>query len=172
MSGDALDEDRRSQFRALLARHRGPLSRLSRYYELDREARRDLDQEIALSLWQSHGGFRGEASERTWVLRVAHNAAVDYVLRASKRRARTAPLDDARAVARAASPDAGLELDLALREVRKLDLVSQQIVLLHLEGLTSTEIADVTGLSQTAVTTRVSRALGVVRDALAPKEAP
>ena len=65
------------------------------------------------------------------------------------------------AVARAGSmpsPAAGAEqrLDLLAR-LAALDLPSQQLVLLQLEGLTTREIADVTGLTPTNVTTRLNR---------------
>jgi len=43
------------------------------------------------------------------------------------------------------------------RRLRALDVPSQQLVLLALEGCTTAEIAEVTGLSPTNVTTRLSR---------------
>ena len=51
------------------------LERLARAYEADPESRRDLLQEIQLALWRSFEGFDGRCSLRTWVYRVAHNAA-------------------------------------------------------------------------------------------------
>lgn len=56
------------------------LERLARAYEIDPELRRDLLQEIHIALWRSFGGFDGRCSLRTWVYRVAHNAAASHVL--------------------------------------------------------------------------------------------
>ena len=62
------------------------LERLARAYEADADQRRDLVQEIHIALWRSFAGFDGRCSLRTWVYRVAHNAATSYVIR--QRRAR------------------------------------------------------------------------------------
>src|SRR5579862_8259004 len=61
-------------------RTHGPaLDRLSRAYEADPEARRDLLQEIHLGLWRSLECFDGRCSLRTWIYRVAHNVASSHV---------------------------------------------------------------------------------------------
>ena len=133
--------------------------RLCRFREKNADACRDLYQEIALAIWQAYPTFRGEASERTWVLRIAHNVAATHVGRAVRQR-RLAPVSvdeealDARAAAPGADPERRLDL---LARLAALDVPSQQLVLLHLEGLTTREIADVTGLTPTNVTTRLNR---------------
>ncbi len=144
-------------FAALIQRHRDALGRLCRHYEASAEARRDLEQEILLSLWTASEHFRGDCSERTFVYRVAHNVAATHVLRAvrdGKRRDEPAePAVSTEATLEARSALARLEARLRL-----LDLGSQQLVLLALEGCSTAEMAAVTGLSTTNVTTRLSRA--------------
>jgi len=156
------------RFAAVFAAAGEAIWRLCRFREKDVERRRDLYQEIALSIWQALPGFRAEASERTWALRIAHNVAATHVGRAVRERRTTSvgdPADvadasDAAAVraGSAASSSAGAEqrLDLLAR-LAALDLPSQQLVLLQLEGLTTREIANVTGLTPTNVTTRIHR---------------
>jgi RNA polymerase sigma factor (sigma-70 family) len=150
------------RFAAVLAASGEAIWRLCRFRERDADARRDLYQEIALSLWQALPGFRGEASERTWALRIAHNVAASHVGRAVRRRRLTPEGADGQALDGAASAGDSLaanperRLDLFAR-LATLDVPSQQLVLLHLEGLTTREIADVTGLTPTNVTTRLNR---------------
>src|SRR5690242_11221769 len=62
------------------------LDRLVRAYEADVDKRRDLHQEIQMALWRSFETFESRCSLRTWVYRVAHNAAASHVI--SQRRAR------------------------------------------------------------------------------------
>lgn len=153
------------RFAAVFAVAGDAIWRLCRYREKNAEQRRDLYQEIALSVWQALPGFRADASERTWALRIAHNVAATHVGRAVRER-RITPVGDAggeldAAAARAGdvpAPAAGADqrLDLLAR-LAALDLPSQQLVLLQLEGLTTREIADVTGLTPTNVTTRLNR---------------
>ena len=151
-----------ARFASVLAASASAIWRLCRFREKDADARRDLYQEIALAIWQAVPGFRGEASERTWALRIAHNVAATHVGRALRRR-RVAPLgvdeqalDAAASAAVSGGPEPERRLDLLAR-LAALDVPSQQLVLLHLEGLTAREIADVTGLTPTNVTTRLNR---------------
>ncbi len=68
----------------------GPaVARLARGYEADADKRRDLLQEIHLSLWRSFEGFNQSCSLRTWVYRMAHNAAPSYVIRQRRARPQT-----------------------------------------------------------------------------------
>jgi RNA polymerase sigma-70 factor (ECF subfamily) len=60
-------------------------------------------------------------------------------------------------------PDSEQELlrnekrELLLEAIRGLRAVDRQVVLLHLEGLDYSEIEEVSGLSQSAIATRLSR---------------
>ncbi|APR78218.1 RNA polymerase sigma-70 factor, ECF subfamily protein [Minicystis rosea] len=156
--------------RALFARHAPALGRLVRHYEAEPEARRDLEQEILIALWRAWASFRGECSERTWVYRVAHNVAASHVARAL----RTRRTIDAQGSAPEPEPprapdDVTAERDTVRRleqRIQTLDLQSRQLVLLALEGCTTAEIVEVTGLSPTNVTTKLSR----LRKALADTE--
>jgi len=65
----------------------GPaLVRLARACEADPDARKDLLQEMHLALWRSMKTFDARCSPRTWVYRVAHNAATSHVLRSRRSR--------------------------------------------------------------------------------------
>lgn len=146
------------RFAALLSSSGDAIWRLCRFREKDAEARRDLYQEIALAVWQALPTFRGEASERSWALRIAHNISASHVGRAVRRRRVASVGFDEQDPNLAQRPDAGPEqhLDLLAR-LAALDIMSQTLVLLHLEGLSTREMADATGLTPTNVTTRLNR---------------
>ena len=57
------------------------LDRLAGAYELDKEKRRDLRQEIHFQLWRSFQRYDGRCSLRTWTFRIAHHVAASYVIR-------------------------------------------------------------------------------------------
>lgn len=164
------DTDEGRTFRALVARNAPALGRLLRHYEAMPEARRDLEQEVLVALWRAHGSFRGDSSERTWVYRIAHNVAASHVARAIRTRRDDEAVTPEAEVARgpediAVDRDSLRRLDM---KMRALDLPSRQLVLLALEGCSTAEIAEVTGLSPTNVTTRLSR----LRKALTAEETP
>lgn len=157
------------RFAAVLESSQSAIWRLCRFREKNAETQRDLYQEIALALWQALPGFRGEASERTWALRIAHNVAATHVGRAVRERQVSLEGTAEHALDGAASGAADPERRLALfAQLAALDLPSQQLVLLHLEGLTTREIADVTGLTPTNVTTRLTRLRARLRDTATP----
>jgi RNA polymerase sigma-70 factor (ECF subfamily) len=142
----------------------GPaLFRLVRGYEHDGERQRDLHQEILAAVWRSLPSFEARSSLRTWVYRVAHNTAASHVQTSRRKRREESvdrdTLDRLPSAARdgESSADASLRLERLAAFVRALPPLDRQTIMLHLEGLDPNEIAEVTGLSITNVTTKVHR---------------
>jgi RNA polymerase sigma-70 factor (ECF subfamily) len=143
-------------FRDLVERHRSALQRLCDYRERDPERRRDLWQDILMALWKSRESFRGASSERTWVLRIAHNVAATHVVRAVKAKEAAMIHPDTTSMSES-SVHGRIELRELLERLRGMDVAAQQLVLLYLEGLSTDEIAEAMGIRPTNVTTRLSR---------------
>ncbi|HEX4860846.1 MAG TPA: sigma-70 family RNA polymerase sigma factor, partial [Rhizomicrobium sp.] len=76
---DRAEQDER--YRGAAAEFGPALERLARAVEADPAERRDLLQEIHVAVWRSMQGFDGRCSVRSWVYRVAHNAAASHVMR-------------------------------------------------------------------------------------------
>jgi RNA polymerase sigma-70 factor (ECF subfamily) len=133
----------------------GPaLWRLSRGYEHDPEKRRDLHQEMLVAVWRALPSFEGRSALKTFVLRVAHNTACAHVAR--NKRTSVEHLVSLEQVDES-SPETRLDVERLAELVRSLAPLDRQLILLHLEGLEPSEIADVTGLTKTNVTTKVHR---------------
>lgn len=130
------------------------LWRLSRGYEHDAEKRRDLHQDMLVAIWRALPSFEGRSSRRTFVLRVAHNTACTHV--AKNKRIAVEQLVALEQVD-TTSPETALDVERLAALVRSLAPLDRQLILLHLEGLEPGEIAEVTGLSKTNVTTKVHR---------------
>lgn len=140
----------------------GPvLARLARSYEANPAQQQDLLQEVHIALWRSLPAFAGRCSLRTWVYRVAHNAAATYVQR---RRRRTKDLVDLEDIE---IPSDSPDVDVAVDEARMLSrlhaLVHQlkpldrQVFVLYLEGLSMEDIAEIAGLTETNTRTKLHR---------------
>jgi RNA polymerase sigma factor (sigma-70 family) len=153
--------DRRAAFDDLLRRYLPALRRLVASYTRDAAGREDLVQEIAMGLWTALPRFRGDASERTWLYRVAHNTAITHMTRQHRRASREQPGDLPEVPAPAATQEStaiGAERRERLwAAVGELPLVDRQVVVLHLEGLSAAEIEAVTGLSAGSIATRLTR---------------
>lgn len=149
-------------YRETAAEYGDALERLARAYEADPDKRRDLLQEIHFALWRSLGGFDGRCSLRTWVYRVAHNAAASHVIR--QRRANATKLAGLEEVEAAPDPnderlaaDRREALERLLALIRQLKPLDRQIIFSYLEGLDAASIGEITGLSPGNVATKIHR---------------
>lgn len=136
----------------------GPaLGRLARGYEADSEKRRDLLQKVHVALWRSLKGFDGRCSLRTWVYRVAHNAAASWVIRQKREKAVTVSLEEMEAIPVSHDADRRIALDRLTQLIQRLKPVDRQVILAWLEGLDAAAISELTGLSGRNVATKVHR---------------
>ncbi|HEY7304059.1 MAG TPA: sigma-70 family RNA polymerase sigma factor [Bryobacteraceae bacterium] len=153
---------RSSRFCELFESYQPGLRRLVAAYVTNPMDREDLLQDIAAGIWKSLPDFRGDATERTWIYRIAHNIAIRS---SSRQRARSIHESLIEAGFEHPSTNPGAEHELLAEErrralmngVRELAVLDRQIVTLHLEGLSAAEIEDVTGVSRGAVATRLTR---------------
>lgn len=141
------------------------LARLARSVERDPEKARDLEQEMHCALWSSLARFDGRCALKTWVYRVAHNVAADHVARAVRGPQRV-PLDAIEALPSPGNVEAETAEALVLAQVgeliRRLPPVDMQVIVLWLEGESGAGIAEITGLSLSAVNVRVHRIKGLL----------
>jgi RNA polymerase sigma-70 factor (ECF subfamily) len=168
--GDYLNVDpnsgREAKFEQLLDTHAPALRRLCSAYQRDREGQDDLFQEIAVALWTALPRFRGDASERTWLYRIAHNVALTDSARWHRKRSREVPFEHDPPVA--SEDDRRADL---LDAVRRLGPIERELALLYLEGLTTREIGDVLGIAEGNAAVRLTRLRQRLTKMLKPEEA-
>ncbi len=171
-----LDVDQSGTFLRLIEEYGPALRRLAGAYVEQAMDREDLFQEIAAAIWQALPKFRGESSRRTWLYRIAHNVAISSAARLH-RRTRTeenfpehfdhpSPASDAEQEILQSEKVQALN-----RAIRELAVIDRQIVLLHLEGLGYAEIEAVSGLSESAIATRLTRIREKLKKKIHGKEA-
>lgn len=151
---------------AVLREHGPMLSRIAGSYEYERGRREDLLQEMSLAVWRALPRWRGDASLRTFVARVAHNRAVDCL---SRRRIREDELDEHHPDPHpVADPLHQAEARQRRRDlldaVRRLPLGQRQVVVLALEGFSQREIGQALGQQENTVAQRLSRARRQLRE--------
>jgi RNA polymerase sigma factor (sigma-70 family) len=138
----------------------GAVRRLCAAYAFGPADREDLFQDIFLAVWRALPGFRGDASTRTWLYRIAHNVALTRQARDRRRQCRETRLDDA------TEPAGHMDLRrMALRQaIAGMSPADRTLTLLWLEGLSAAEIEEVTGVKSATVAVRLSR----IRKQLSP----
>ena len=135
------------------------------YLTKDRALAEDLTGETfetALRRWRKFDPVRGTA--RTWLLTIARSTALGRFRADSRRRKREerASAADARGAAHETFEGFSPELDAALRELTagEREVIALRIVL----DLDGDEAARLLGLTTTAVSTRLHRALGKLEE--------
>ncbi len=151
----------------LLDTHARSLDRIAASYARSPADRADLLQDIALALVTAIPRFRGDCSDRTFVLRVAHNRAIAFLAR---RGAKVEDIDDHEdRVLATTGKNPAIAFERREREsrllaaVRALPVGHKEVVTLLLEGLAHREIADVLGTTENNVAVRASRARAAMR---------
>jgi RNA polymerase sigma-70 factor, ECF subfamily len=151
-----------SRFCWLFETYQPALRRLVAAYVANPADREDLLQEIAAGIWKSLPSFRGDASERTWIYRVAHNIAIRSSSRIRRWSTQEPPMEGSFDHPSADSSAesvllAGERRSALMKGIRGLSILDRQLVTLHLEGLSAAEIEEITGVSQGAIATRLTR---------------
>ena len=146
-------------FDALLQRHRGIVFKIANTYAHDAEDRADLAQDIAMQLWRAWPQYDPARPFSTWMYRIALNVGISF-LRARGPRRHDVALDDATHDL-IIDPRDGQEQQDALRVLRRfidtLGALECALLVLYLEERSTREIAEILGLGESNVTTKISR---------------
>ena len=151
------------KFKDLIDRHHGILYKIGRSYSSNEADFRDLFQEILVQLWLSFPTFRGESSTGTWVYRVALNTAITFHKKQSNDRLTTGNDEKLLRLADHSwqnlekEQKVGRQIDLLYKCIHQLKKDDRAVILLHLEGKTYEETADILGISISYVGVKLLR---------------
>ena len=144
------------------------------YLTRDEDAAADLTQEVFLRVLTRIRQFEGRSAFRTWLFRIAVNAARD----ARRRRRPSVALEDAHAALPASAPSIETAMLARDRDARVRAALAalphrlrEPLVLRYVGGLTYAEIGEALALRPGTVASRLSRALLRLGQDL-PEEAP
>jgi len=145
----ALREGRREAYEDIIDAHYASIYRLLLFLTRDASVAEDMTQEVFASAWAAIQGYRGEASVKTWLRRIAYNLFLDGQRRRKRDEAFAGRL-------RESDPEAELDplarimadehLGRMCRAMEDLEDQERAVLLLHyLDGLSYREMARVLG---------------------------
>ncbi len=122
----------------------------------------DLFQDVLLALWTSIPAFRGEAKETTWIYRVAFNTALAWRRGEQRRRVghETFLKFEVSPQAQPSHADTLPEQEIVEQlytAIRQLPKVDASLALMHLDGLSYQEMAEVLGISENYIGVKLNR---------------
>ena len=144
------------------------LLRMCFVYLGDAQLAEDAVQETFLKAYRSLSGFRGEASEKTWLLRIAINTCKDVRRGAWFRHVdRNVALDQLR---EPSAPDAAFDDSLTRAVMALKPRYRAAVLLCYYKGLTGQEAAQALGVSRATVMNRLRKAKEQIKKALEARD--
>ncbi len=155
-------QEQETIFRRWLDQHAGIMWKVVRGCTAAPEDQEDLFQEVLLQVWSSIPAYRGEAKETTWIYRVAFNAALGW--RRGERRRRqgheTFLKFDLSPRSHPSHTESLREEEIVERlyaAIRQLPKVDASLALMHLDGRSYQEMAEVLGISENYIGVKLNR---------------
>lgn len=137
------------------------MRKIAAMYAVVSEDRRDLEQEICVQAWRSFRRYdEARAKFSTWLYRVALNVAISQLRRRHAERAAPHESLDVRhleTVGAEPVPERDERIDVLYACIAQLTPLNRALVLLHLEDRGYAEIAEILGISETNVATKLNR---------------
>lgn len=151
----------------ILSAYARPLERVAASYARSAADKDDLMQDFALAIWTALSRFRGECSEKTFVLRIAHNRALTWLAHRGKPALDIDERENDVLASSGKNPAVVYERseqgNRLLAATRALPVAHRQVVTLLLEDLSHREIAEVLGTTENNVAVRANRARAALR---------
>ncbi|GLQ98118.1 RNA polymerase sigma factor [Dyella mobilis] len=149
------------QFQTLLREHEGIVFKVAGLYAHHNEDRQDLAQEIGLQAWRSFARFDpSKAKFSTWLYRVALNVAISQLRKTSGSwNGKLEPLDQQHrdSIGAEPMPEPDERLTALYAFIGQFDPLNRALILLYLEDKSYAEIAQILGITETNVATKIGR---------------
>jgi RNA polymerase sigma-70 factor (ECF subfamily) len=169
MNNSDAAHDRRKKFDRIVAVFHMDMYRYAAWLSRDKSIAEDVVQEALLRAWKSLDALREDAAAKQWLLTIVRRENARYF---ERRRLETVDIDNLTATQSALLAEAPNEELNDLREAiyGLEDEYREPLVLQVLMGYTTNEIAELMGLKQGAVLTRLHRARLKLKDDVAQEE--
>lgn len=164
-----MQKDLETKFLSDFEKNQNIAHKICRIYTTDRDAHKDLFQEITIQLWKNYPKFRGDSKFSTWMYRVALNTAIS-LYRKSTRTIQTQDISDFSYKIKATDYDDTEEKQLAAlyKAIHKLNDIEKALIFLYLEDKSFKEIAETLGVSSVNARVKMTRAKEKLKNILNP----
>ncbi len=168
VTGPDTAPDRDQRFERLAEAYQGPVLRMCYLTLCDKTLAEDATQETFLKVYRTMDTFRGECSEKTWIMKIAVRTCYDMNRSGWFRFMNRRVTPDMLPEQAGESDESDDELTAAvLRLPRKL---KEAILLHHYQGLNVNETADALGITHASASGRLKRGREKLKEMLEGRE--
>jgi len=153
------NQQHKQLFEEIIGQYKSMLYKIARIYCPFEEDRQDLVQEMLIRIWLSLPKYKPSFKVSTWIYRVSLNTAISYYRKHSGRKNNMVVLDLLVHQIEQIDPndDSSEQINRLFTLINQLKELDKAIIFLYLEEKSHQEIAEITGLSQTNVGTKILR---------------
>lgn len=149
----------KEKFIELIGKNQNLIFKICNSYCFNPANRKDLEQEIILQLWKSMEKFDGRVKITTWMYKVALNTAISFYRKDCKRLDKPTGFDAH--VFYLSDNEYDTESDEKIEFIYKLigqlSSLDKALILLYLDNYKQKEIAEIIGISESNVATKIYR---------------
>lgn len=148
-----------SDFIQVIEQHKGILYKIINSYCNNEEDRKDLFQEIVIHLWKSFEKYDAKFRYSTWIYRIALNVSISFYRKENRRKKISAPMPEHLFVFSEVNLTDEKEQNINLLQqfISNLKELDKGLMLLYLEQKSYKEIAEIIGITETNVATKIAR---------------
>ena len=153
---------REEKFKKTVDENKEKIMRICRYYAPSTEDQKDMYQEILINIWRSLDSFRGDSMIATWIYRIAVNTSLSYAGKQYKQMKLNVDFEttNIKNLLTVELSDITLkeeQLQSLQTHLNQLCVIDKAIMGLVLDELSSKEIADIIGITESNVRVKIHR---------------
>ena len=164
--GIAIDKEK---FIEIIKSNKGILYKIINSYCRDIIDRKDLEQEILIQIWKSLKNYNGDVKISTWIFKVATNVAISFYRTGIKHKNATTLYENYVFQFTEIEIENNLletNSELLYKTINLLDEFNKAIIILYLEEYNYKEIAEIIGITETNVATKINRIKKILKENL------
>jgi len=149
----------KDKFLYLIEQNKKLIFKVCNAYCRDFEDRKDLVQEVIIKLWQSFEKYDNKYKLSTWMYRIALNTAISHYRANRKRKTNTFSINEDLfdLVDENESQELDSNVKLLYNFINGYDELNKALMILYLDNNSYKDIADVLGITETNVATKIGR---------------
>ncbi|MBS1592466.1 MAG: sigma-70 family RNA polymerase sigma factor [Bacteroidetes bacterium] len=147
-------------FLSIIQCNKGIIYKIANMYCKNVEDRQDLFQEIITQLWKSFDNYNNNFKHSTWIYRISLNVAISYYRKEKARKKINSPFSDSLFNIEGDFEDNKLleQNTLILNQfISELKELEKALMLLYLEEKSHKEMAEIIGITETNIATKIGR---------------
>ncbi len=149
--------DQQQAFEQFLEDHKQLILKVAGIYCGDQEHRKDLVQDIILQLWRSFPSYNKEFALSTWMYRIALNVSISFLRKETTRKKTYEGLHREGDLLYYQDPQMEARLEQLYQHMEELKPLEKATLILHFDGRKHQEIAEILGMTESNVSTRIHR---------------